>query len=56
MSTAEGIETKEQLDLLVKKHCTEGQGYLFGRPAPASQLSTVFRVFGGEVTTSLRTA
>lgn len=35
-TTAEGIEGKEQLSLLYKAGCTEGQGYLFNRPMRAS--------------------
>ena len=31
---AEGIETKEQLDELLRLGCGFGQGYLFGHPAP----------------------
>jgi len=30
---AEGIETQQQLDLLVNLRCDVGQGYFFGRPA-----------------------
>jgi EAL domain-containing protein (putative c-di-GMP-specific phosphodiesterase class I) len=33
-TTAEGIETKEQLDLVRRLGCTEGQGYLLGKPKP----------------------
>ena len=33
---AEGVETAEQRDALVKLGCTHFQGYLFGRPAPAA--------------------
>ena len=33
---AEGIETPEQCRALVQMGCVYGQGYLFGRPAPAS--------------------
>ncbi|MCA0400323.1 MAG: EAL domain-containing protein [Proteobacteria bacterium] len=33
-TTGEGIETAEQSELLRQLGCTEGQGYLFGKPAP----------------------
>jgi EAL domain-containing protein (putative c-di-GMP-specific phosphodiesterase class I) len=33
---AEGIETAEELQALVELGCEFGQGYLLGRPAPAS--------------------
>jgi len=35
--TAEGIETKEQLDHLRALNCDQGQGYFFSRPLPAAQ-------------------
>lgn len=35
---AEGIETSSQLELLRKWRCTVGQGYFFGRAAPASEV------------------
>ncbi len=34
---AEGIESAEQLSLLQRLGCDEGQGYLIGRPMPAEQ-------------------
>jgi diguanylate cyclase (GGDEF)-like protein len=36
--TAEGVETKRQLDLLRQQGCTYAQGYLLGRPHPANQI------------------
>ena len=36
---AEGIETAEQCRLLQEEGCQEMQGYLFGRPRPASDLA-----------------
>ncbi|MDD4912282.1 MAG: EAL domain-containing protein [Sideroxydans sp.] len=34
---AEGVETQQQRDLLIKKGCLAFQGYLFGRPCPIEQ-------------------
>ena len=34
---AEGIETQEQLDLLITAGCDFGQGYLFSKPIPADE-------------------
>jgi len=38
-TTAEGIETDEQLDLVRRAGCTEMQGYLVSRPVPAAELT-----------------
>jgi len=37
-TTAEGVETREQLIFLREQGCTDAQGYYFGRPMPAAQL------------------
>jgi diguanylate cyclase (GGDEF)-like protein len=38
-TTAEGVETQEQLTLIRAAGCTQAQGYLFNRPRPAAQVS-----------------
>jgi diguanylate cyclase (GGDEF)-like protein len=40
-TTAEGVETLEQLDLLVSEGCTQAQGYHISRPVPAAQVQTL---------------
>ncbi len=36
-ASAEGVETKEQLDLLCERNCDILQGYIFSRPRPAEE-------------------
>jgi diguanylate cyclase (GGDEF)-like protein/PAS domain S-box-containing protein len=38
-TTAEGVETPEQLDRLRREGCTEVQGFLFSPPRPASEIA-----------------
>jgi diguanylate cyclase (GGDEF)-like protein len=38
-TTAEGVETQEQLDQMRAEGCTEVQGYFFSKPVPASEIA-----------------
>lgn len=38
---AEGVETREQRDILLANHCREYQGYLFSKPKPLDALEAV---------------
>jgi diguanylate cyclase (GGDEF)-like protein len=42
ISTAEGVETQQQLDQLNSVGCTEMQGYLFSKARPASEIAELF--------------
>lgn len=46
-TTAEGVETKEQLDILREEGCAETQGYYFSRPMPSSDIATMLREDSG---------
>jgi diguanylate cyclase (GGDEF)-like protein len=41
-TTAEGVETAEQLEILRAERCTEMQGYHFSQPRRASEISALF--------------
>jgi len=41
-STAEGVETQQQMDMLQSMGCTEMQGYLFSRARPAHEIRQFF--------------
>jgi diguanylate cyclase (GGDEF)-like protein len=40
---AEGVETEEQLKLLLNKNCIHYQGYLFGKPVPIEQFEALLK-------------
>ena len=42
-TTAEGVETNEQREILRKLNCTEMQGYLFSAAVPATEIARLFR-------------
>jgi diguanylate cyclase (GGDEF)-like protein len=44
-TTAEGVETREQVERLRQEGCTEVQGYFFSPPIPASDLHKLFAKF-----------
>jgi diguanylate cyclase (GGDEF)-like protein len=41
-ATAEGVETREQLDMITSEGCAEMQGFLFSRPLPAHEIERLF--------------
>jgi diguanylate cyclase (GGDEF)-like protein len=43
VTTAEGVETREQLELVRAAGCQSVQGYLFSRPVPLSELGGVLQ-------------
>jgi len=48
-TTAEGVETAPQLEMVRIKGCDEVQGYLFSKPVPASEIDGLLGKFHGEV-------
>ncbi len=48
VTTAEGVETGQQLELVRALGCTEVQGYLIGRPQPACEVPFLLRRLGAE--------
>ena len=50
-ATAEGVETRDQLDRITSEGCTEMQGFLFSRPLPAREIEQWLR-FGRDAPTA----
>jgi diguanylate cyclase (GGDEF)-like protein len=46
-TTAEGVETVEQLRRVHAEGCSEVQGFLFSRPCPASEIDALLLALGG---------
>ena len=42
-TVAEGIETEEHAGIMLRLGCDRGQGWLYGRPVPASQLTDTIK-------------
>jgi EAL domain-containing protein (putative c-di-GMP-specific phosphodiesterase class I) len=42
-STAEGVETQEQLDLVCSEGCTQMQGFLLSKPLPAHEIQALLQ-------------
>ena len=41
-TTAEGVETLEQLEAVRAEGCTEMQGFLFSKPLPVAEIEQLF--------------
>ncbi|MCO4321738.1 putative bifunctional diguanylate cyclase/phosphodiesterase [Aliidiomarina quisquiliarum] len=46
---AEGVETEEQVDFLIERGCLIGQGFLFSRPIPSSEMTELLTRYQGLV-------
>jgi diguanylate cyclase (GGDEF)-like protein len=45
-TTAEGVETQRQAELVRAAGCTQAQGYLYSRPVPAAEISALLNEAG----------
>jgi EAL domain-containing protein (putative c-di-GMP-specific phosphodiesterase class I) len=43
ITTAEGVETEEQLEILRTEGCTQVQGYLFSPPRPVAEIPAILQ-------------
>lgn len=46
---AEGVETKEQFDIIAELGCDIIQGYYFSKPLPENEVEDLFRSFSNRV-------
>jgi diguanylate cyclase len=53
-TTAEGIETAVQMELVQRVGCTEGQGYLISRPLPLADMLKFIACRGRPVPPALK--
>jgi EAL domain-containing protein (putative c-di-GMP-specific phosphodiesterase class I) len=49
VTTAEGVETKNQLEVLITEGCTEAQGYFFSHPVSAVEVKGLLGAIDGGV-------
>jgi EAL domain-containing protein (putative c-di-GMP-specific phosphodiesterase class I) len=49
VTTAEGVETEQQLEILKAEGCVQVQGFLFSKPKPISEIPTLLRRLGPSV-------
>jgi diguanylate cyclase (GGDEF)-like protein len=55
-TVAEGVESREQFDMLLNFGCTQSQGYLHSKPVPAAEFVTLLRDGRGDLTRPTRDA
>ncbi|RUO25371.1 hypothetical protein CWE09_01140 [Aliidiomarina minuta] len=46
---AEGVETEAQVEFLLDRDCTIGQGFLFSRPIPAHEFTQLLNQYKGQI-------
>lgn len=54
--TAEGVETQEQRDILLRESCQNLQGYLIARPMPVSDIKAFLSRTQGPAEAQVRAA